>query len=80
MEYFILLPGDHPTAIQNDCNKLGESNQFGKFWTADGFKVLNNIVNNRPDLVETITILNDKGKKLTIGEFLNVLKQYKLIV
>ena len=80
MEYFILLEGDPKSNCQYDCNKLGETNHFGQFWTFDGFKVFNNLVNNYPEKLETITLLDGKGKEITITEFLTILKQYKLVI
>lgn len=80
MEYFILLPGDPPDAIQYDCNKLGQTNHINQFWAFDGFQVFNNIVNNYPEKLLDIKILNSKGKYLTITEFLTVLKDYKLVI
>jgi hypothetical protein len=80
MEYFILLPDDQPTAIQYDCNKLGETNHVGQFWAYDGFRVLNNIVSTKPELLENIKIFDGKNKHYTINEFLQLLKQYKLVI
>lgn len=80
MEYFILLAGDDLSATQYDCNKLGQTNHLQQFWAFDGFRVLNNIVNNHPEQLADIKILDNHKKYYSITEFLNLLKNYKLII
>ena len=49
---------------------IGEDNGFGVFWADQGLKALMNVVDKRPELLTTIEIKTDKGKTLTVSEFL----------
>lgn len=62
MQYFILLPGDTEADCIKDTNILGESNGFGTFYASAGLKALNVITNKRPDLLESITIIDERKK------------------
>ena len=78
MQYFILMPGDTEADCVNETNLLGESS-FEKFYSGSGLKVLMKIVNNRPELLPSITIKTDKGKTLSIEEFLTDIKSLKVL-
>ena len=77
-QYFILLPGDTESDCLNDTNILGESS-LGSFYTGSGMKALSKIINFHPELVPSITIKNDKGKKYEIQEFLTEIESFKII-
>ena len=75
MKYYILMPGDD---WQHEENELGEDNGFGVFWGARGLTILMNIINTNPEKLELVKILNEKGSKLSITEFLNSIKDLKV--
>jgi len=77
MTYYILLEGDSVDELW-DNNTLGEES-FGKFYTGNGFKALNNIVVRQPNLLETLTILDEKKNQYSVEEFLNLIQKWKII-
>lgn len=70
------MPGDKESEL-SDANNLGESS-FDVFWAGRGLKVLMKVVEKEPDLLEEITILTDKGKELTIADFLFEIRDLKI--
>jgi len=70
MIFYILLPNDSEKDTLNDCNILGEVS-FNKFKPNEGFKVLNKIINDNPELIPEVRILDQSGKKYTIEQFLD---------
>jgi len=77
MQYFILLPGDTERDALNEANLLGEAS-FDVFWAGTGLKILMHMVDNEPEALTQATIITDKGKKLTVTEFLDDIKKLKL--
>ena len=77
MTYYILLKGDSTKELW-DTNTLGEES-FGTFYTGNGFKALNNIVVRQPNLLETLTILDEKKNQYSVEEFLNLIQKWKII-
>ena len=77
MTYYLLLKGDTEKDAYFDSNVLGEES-FGMFYTGQGMIALNNIVNKKPELFESLKILEETKKSYTITEFMDVLS--KLIV
>ena len=78
MTYYLLLEGDSEKDVYFDSNVLGEES-FGMFYTGQGMVALNNIVNQKPELLESIKILDDTRKPYTITEFMDILSQLKVI-
>jgi hypothetical protein len=78
MQYFILLPGDTEADCIKDTNILGESNSFGTFYASAGLKALNVITNKRPDLLESITIIDERKKRLTVEQFIDIISKLKV--
>ena len=80
MTYYLLLSGDTDKDY-HDTNVLGEES-FGKFYTGQGMRAFHNIVNNKPELLEDITILDDRKKQytitVTITEFMDILSKLKI--
>lgn len=70
MRYYILLPGDSEKNTMYDTNVLGEYT-FKRFKPDLGYEVLQKIVNERPELIATLEIANERGKRFTVEEFLN---------
>ena len=78
-----LLENSELSKLANLCktNKgyiLGEKS-FGTFYAGQGMVALNNIVNQRPELLETIKILDDTKKLYTLTEFMDILSKLKVI-
>ena len=77
MTYYLLLSGDSEEDALYDTNVLGEES-FEMFYPEKGLVALKNIVNNQPELMESIQILDDHKKQYTITEFLDKLEQWKI--
>jgi hypothetical protein len=77
MTYYLLLEGDTEEDALYDTNILGEVS-FGTFYPSIGFIMLNRIINDKPELLETIKILDEQKKSHTITEFLDKLEQWKI--
>ena len=77
MTYYLLLNGDSEKDTLYDTNVLGEES-FGTFYTGQGMVALNNIVNKKPELLETIKILDDYKKSYTLTEFFDILSKLKV--
>jgi len=77
MTYYLLLEGDTEEDALYDTNILGEES-FGTFYPSTGFIMLNRIINDKPELLETIKILDEQKKSHTITEFLDKLEQWKI--
>ena len=78
MTYYLLLKGDTEKDTYFDSNVLGEES-FGSFYTGQGMIALNNIVNKKPELLESLKILDETKKSYTITEFMDVLSKLKVI-
>ena len=77
MTYYLLLNGDSEKDALYETNVLGEES-FGTFYTGQGMVALNNIVNRKPKLIETIKILDDYKKSYTLTEFFDILSKLLL--
>tara|TARA_R100000988_G_scaffold101459_1_gene74418 strand:+ start:220 stop:456 length:237 start_codon:yes stop_codon:yes gene_type:complete len=77
MTYYILLNNDSVEDIWDE-NILGEES-FGTFYTGNGFKALNNIVTEQPELLETTTIIDEKKKSYSVSEFLDLIGKWKIM-
>lgn len=77
MTYYLLLEGDSEKDAYYDSNVLGEES-FGMFYAGQGMVALTNIVNKKPELIETIKILDDYKKSYTLTEFFDILSKLKI--
>jgi hypothetical protein len=77
MTYYLLLENDTEKDVYFDTNVLGEES-FGTFYTGQGMVALNNIVNKKAELLETIRILDDYKKSYTLTEFFDILSKLKV--
>ena len=77
MTYYLLLEGDTEKDAYYDSNVLGEES-FGMFYTGQGMLALTNIVNKKPELLETIKILDDTKKSYTLTQFMDILSKLKI--
>ncbi len=75
----MMLPGDTEADCYNDTNLLGTVS-FNNFWAGDALKVLNKIVNTKPELLISILIKNDKNENLSIEEFLEIINKLNIRV
>ena len=77
MTYYLLLEGDSEKDVYYDSNVLGEES-FGMFYAGQGMVALTNIVNKKPELIETIKILDDYKKSYTLTKFFDILSKLKI--
>ena len=77
MTYYLLLKGDTEKDVMFETNVLGEES-FGVFYPSIGFILMNKIVNERPELLEDIKILDDHKTSHTITEFLDKLEKWRI--
>ena len=77
MTYYLLLSGDTEKDSIFETNVLGEES-FETFYPSIGFMILQRILNDKPEIVETIKILDDKKNPYTIEEFVNKLEKWKI--
>ena len=77
MTYYLLLEGDKEEDALYDSNILGDES-FGTFYPSGGFIVLNRIINEKPELLESIKILDDHKNSYTLTKFLDELEQWKI--
>ena len=77
MTYYLLLKGDTEKDTIYETNLLGEVS-FKVFYPSVGFIMLNRIAKDKPEILETAKILDDRKKSYTITEFLDNLEQWKI--
>ena len=77
MTYYLLLKGDTEKDVIYETNVLGEES-FEIFYPSVGFMILQRILNQEPEIIETIKILDEKKNPYTIEEFVNKLEQWKI--
>ena len=77
MTYYLLLEGDSEKDAYYDSNVLGEES-FGMFYAGQAMVALTNIVNKKPELIETIKILDETKKSYTLTKFFDILSKLKI--
>jgi hypothetical protein len=77
MTYYLLLNGDSEKDALYETNVLGEES-FGTFYPSVGFMILNRIINQQPELLESLQILDDHKKSYTITKFLDKLEKWRI--
>ena len=80
MRYYILYPNNTEADTVNDINQLGDDNGFGVFWANRGLNVLMNAVEQQHDIINHLTIKDEKAKSYSIEEFLDKIKSLKVRV
>ena len=63
------MPGDTNESVIFESNLLGESS-FKVFWAAQGLKALMKMVDQAPEMLETVTIRTEKGESISVEQFL----------
>ena len=76
MSYYILLNDNEDLW---DENILGEES-FGKFYTGNGFIALNNMIQKEPEALSDVKIVDERGSKYSITEFLDTIKKFKIML
>tara|TARA_R110000851_G_scaffold220094_1_gene372881 strand:- start:13 stop:258 length:246 start_codon:yes stop_codon:yes gene_type:complete len=74
MLYYILYPGDTEEDAINDINQLGEQS-FKVFWAGTGFNILMKAVNDNNEILEHLTIKDEKGNTHSIEKFLDKIEK-----
>ena len=77
MTYYLLLKGDTEKDVIYETNVLGEES-FETFYPSVGFMILQRILNQRLEIIETIEILDEKKNPYTIEEFVSKLEVWKI--
>ena len=77
MTYYLLLSGDSEKDALYETNVLGEES-FETFYPSIGFIILNRIINDDPEIVKTVKILDEHKKSYTITEFLDKLEKWRI--
>lgn len=75
MIFYILFQGDTEADTVNDRNKLGHVS-FKTFHPNEGWKILRELVNNDSDKLNTVRIIDSKGKQHNLEDFLDILNSY----
>lgn len=76
MTYYILLNDNDDIW---DENILGEES-FGKFYVGNGYKSLTNMINNKPEILEHVKIVDEKGVSYSMEDFLETISKWKIIL
>ena len=77
MTYYLLLNGDSEKDSLYETNVLGEES-FETFYPSVGFIILNRIINQQPELLESLQILDEQKTLYTITQFLDKIEQWKM--
>jgi len=64
-----MMPGDNAESAIFESNLLGEAS-FKVFWAAQGLKALMKMVDQAPEMLETVTIKTEKGESISVEQFL----------
>jgi hypothetical protein len=78
MTYYILLSQDSEQDAYYHANQLGESS-FKKFYTDEGYKVLIKLIQDYPDKLQDVQIIDSQKQSYTIEEFLDEIKELELV-
>ena len=77
MRYYLLLEGDNESDVHFETNILGEES-FKVFYPSLGFNILNKIINQKPELIETLKIKDEQNKSYSITEFLDLFNKWRI--
>jgi len=78
MRYYILYPESTQEDLVRDDHQLGEDNGFGVFWAATGFRILKKAIDQEHDIVNHFSIVNDRGKHMSVEEFLDAIAKLQI--
>ena len=77
MTYFLMHKFESKENLMYSSNILGEES-LGTFYPEQGWVALHNMMNNHAEMLENYIILDEKGKKYTMTEFLDVVEKSKI--
>ena len=77
MTYFLMHKFESKENLMYSSNILGEES-LGTFFPEQGWVALHNMMNNHAEMLENYIILDEKGKKYTMTEFLDVVEKLKI--
>lgn len=77
MQYYLLLSNDSELDAMLETSLLGDES-FGVLYTGQAMVALHNIVNNYPEKIGEVRILDDTGKSYTVTEFLDIISKLKI--
>ena len=77
MTYFLMHKFESKENLMYSSNILGEES-LGTFYPEQGWVALHNMINNHAEMLENYIILDEKGKKYTMTEFLDVVEKLKI--
>tara|TARA_R100000742_G_C4241874_1_gene61422 strand:- start:211 stop:453 length:243 start_codon:yes stop_codon:yes gene_type:complete len=77
MTYYLLLEGDSEKDAIFETNVLGEES-FGTFYTSVGFMILQRILDNNPEIIDRVKILDERKTSYTIEGFISKLEKWKI--
>jgi|TARA_R100000664_G_C2759766_1_gene149900 hypothetical protein len=77
MTYFLMHKFESKENLMYSSNILGEES-LGTFYPEQGWVALHNMMNNHAEMLENYIILDEKGKKYTMTEFLDVVEKLKI--
>ena len=77
MTYYLLLDGDSEQDTLYDTNVLGEES-FGTFYVSMGFNLLQKILNERKEIIDTVKIIDERKRTYTIEEFVEKLRRLRI--
>ena len=78
MTYYILLSEDSEQDAYYHANQLGESS-FKTFYIDEGYKVLIKLIQDYPDKLSEVQIIDSSKQSYTIEEFLDEIKELELV-
>ena len=78
MTYYIVMDNKVPEDLWDE-NILGEES-FGKFYTGNGFTALTYMINKTPEALGSVAIVDERGSKYSVTEFLDTVKKWKIIL
>ena len=77
MTYYLLLDGDSERDTLYDTNVLGEES-FGTFYVSMGFNLLQKILNERKEIIDSVKIIDERKRTYTIEEFVEKLGRLRI--
>ena len=77
MTYYLLLDGDSEQDTLYDTNVLGEES-FGTFYVSMGFNLLQKILNERKEIIDSVKIIDERKRTYTIEELVEKLGRLRI--
>lgn len=78
MTYYIILEGEKPEVAQYDSGILGDTTEK-MFYPNKGFTRFTKIVNEHPEFLDGMKILDDNNKSYTPSQFLKKIEKLKIM-